>query len=631
MKFARAVRNMGLAAAVLILGAFAVERALAQSPEQTQAAEPVFSYEPKLTLEDKNEQLERAVTSSSLLFDYVGEPLDAVAVLFSRAREDRRRIARALNALGYFGPRVTITIAGGGIDDIAAEDALAANPPTGKIPVEIAVAPGALFTFGNVSIVPAPGISAEPLNELPPGAAGLFAGAPALSSEVAAANEKIAAALREQGYPLAGVVGREAVADHQTSALDVTFRVDPGAKAAFGAVSIKGAETVEPDFLIGLAPFAPGDPYKAKTLEDYRLEVERLAMFNAVAIEEPASLDPDGRLPVAVVVDERPLRVVGLSASWSTLEGAALGGYWGHRNLWGRAEQLRIDAHSSRLLMNGIEDYEYALTATLTVPAFPDKRDDFILLAGAKRERPDAFERDAALIDARVRRRFSTVMRGEAGLAFVQSRETDALGTRDRTTLQLPVTLAYDDRDNILDPTTGYRANAGIQPIINLTSGSGLAGRLEAAGATYWRLEDDGETILAARLGIGATLAGDTTDLPVDLRFFAGGGGSVRGYEYQALSPRNAINQLVGGRSLAEGSVELRSWLWDDIGLAAFVDAGSASSATFPDLEDVGVGVGVGARYRTPVGPIRLDVAVPLDPPPGDAEFGVYVALGQAF
>lgn len=629
----RAVRKMGMAAAVLVLGALTAGpvRAEPAAEPQAPAVESTFAYEPKLALEGGNEQLERAVQSSSLLFAYVAEPLDAVAVLFSRAREDRGRIARALNALGYFGPRVTITIAGGGIDDIAAEDAIAAKAPAGKIPVEIAVAPGPLFAFGNVSVVAAAGASSEPLNNLPPNVAGLVPGAPARSAEVAAANEKIVAALREQGYPLAAVVGRQAVADHQTSTLDTTFRVDPGAKAAFGPLSIKGAETVEPDFLVGLAPFAPGDPFKAKTLDDYRSEIERLAVFNAVAIEEASSLDAEGRLPLTVVVDERPLRVVGVSASWSTLEGAAIGGYWGHRNLWGRAEQLRIDAQSSRLLMNGVEDYEYALTAALTLPAYPTNSDDLVFTAGAKRERPDAFERDAALVEARIRRRFSPVMRGEIGLAFIQSRETDALGARNRTTVQLPVTFAYDDRDNILDPTMGYRANVGLRPIVNLAGGSGLAARLDLAGASYWRLEDDGETILAARLGFGATIAADTTDLPVDLRFFAGGGGSVRGYEYQALSPRNAVNQIVGGRSLAEGSVELRSWLWDDIGIAAFVDAGSASSANFPDFEDVGVGVGVGARYRTPVGPIRFDLAVPLDPPPGDAEFGAYVALGQAF
>lgn len=640
-EFVRAVRKVGIAAAVLWAGVMGAQPALTQPAEPNREAPPasvaperpeqVFSYTPTLTVEGGDEQLEAVARSSSLLFTYIAEPLDSVGVLFTRARADRQRIGRALNALGYFGPRVTVTIAGNGIDDIAVEDALAAKPPEGKIPVEVTVVPGPLFTFGVIAVSATPGASPAPLTELPEDTTGLIKGGPARSAEVAAANERLVQALREQGYALATVVGREAVADHLTSTLDVTFRVDPGMKAAFGPVAVKGTEHMDPAFLQGLATFAPGDPFKAATLVDYRAELDRLLVFNSVAIEEAKSLDPEGRLPITVAVSERPLRVVGVSASWSTLEGAALGGYWVHRNLWGEAEQLRIEATSSRLLMNAVNDYEYGLSATLTKPAFPTKRDDLILTAAAKRERPDAYDRDAALLDARIRRRFSKTLRGEMGLSFIQSRETDALGTRDRTTIQIPVAANYDERDNILDPTRGLRLAVGFQPIINVTRGSGVAARMDAAGATYWRLADDGETILAARLGLGATLAGDTTDLPVDLRFFAGGGGSVRGYEYQALSPRNAVNQIVGGRSLAEGSVELRSWLWDDIGVAAFVDAGSASSANFPDLEDVGVGVGVGARYRTPVGPVRLDVAIPLDPPPGDSDWGVYVALGQAF
>jgi translocation and assembly module TamA len=144
-------------------------------------------------------------------------------------------------------------------------------------------------------------------------------------------------------------------------------------------------------------------------------------------------------------------------------------------------------------------------------------------------------------------------------------------------------------------------------------------------------LGDDADYILAARVLVGGSIAESIEDLPVDLRYFAGGGSSVRGYEYQALSPRNAVNQIIGGRSAVEGSLEMRTWLWGDFGAAAFVDAGSASSSNFPDFDDIGVGVGVGVRYRTPVGPVRVDFAVPLDPPAGDSEFGIYVALGQAF
>jgi translocation and assembly module TamA len=655
--FVRAVRSVSIAVAVFALGGVAAQFAFAQSdtaepepekPATTEEKPPeappgpaperpeiIYTYEPTLKLDvpddDEKEQIESAVRSASLLFTFVEEPLDSAGVLFTRARTDRQRIGRALNALGYFAPRVAITVGGAGIDDMATEDAFAENPPTGKIAVEVAVMPGPLFTFGKAAVITVPGASTEPLSRLPENASGLIEGQPARSSEVAAANARLVTLLREEGYPLATVVGREAVADHQTSKLEVTFRIDPGAKAQFGTVSIKGNETVDTDFLAGLVTFEPGDQFKAATLNDYKAELERLLVFNSVAMEEAKSLDPEGRLPITVVVNERKLHVVGVSASYSTLEGAALGGYWQHRNLWGRAEQLRIDATSSRLGMNGADDYEYGLSAALTLPAFADKRDDLVLTLAAKRERPDAFERDAVLFDARVRRRFDKIVRGEAGITIVQSRETDALGTRDRSTIQLPVALAYDGRDNILDATKGLRASVGVQPIINLTRGSGIASRFDAAGAAYWRLDEDGQTVLASRALIGASIADDITDLPVDLRYFAGGGGSVRGYEYQALSPRNAVNQIIGGRSVAEGAVELRSWLWDDIGVAAFVDAGSASSANFPDFEDIGVGVGIGARYRTPVGPIRLDIAVPLDPPPGDSDFGIYVALGQAF
>jgi translocation and assembly module TamA len=437
--------------------------------------------------------------------------------------------------------------------------------------------------------------------------------------------------LRERGHALAQVVGREAIADHATAKLELTFRVDPGPAAKFGPVAIAGAANVEPEFVGELAPFEPGEPFSESRLADYKSELERLGVFGSVAIEETKALDPQGRLPMTVVVTERPLHVVGLSASWSTLEGVALGTYWVHRNLWGRAEQLRLDAQSSRLLMNGAEDYEYAFSAALTKPAYPTRRDDLILTAAVKRERPDAFERDAALLDARIRRRFDKSLRGEIGIGFTQSHETDALGTRDRSTIQIPLAVAYDTRDVPLDPTRGLRLGAGIQPIVNLTRGSGIATRMDAAGSTYWRLDEAAETILAVRAALGASLAGDLADLPVDLRFFAGGGGSVRGYEYQALSPRNAVNQIIGGRSLAEGSLELRSWMWGDIGAAVFVDAGSASSSNLPDFEGFGVGIGAGLRYRTPVGPIRLDIALPLDAPPGDADIGAYVALGQAF
>lgn len=639
---ARAARTFAVALAV---GA-AVYPAWTQTPEEEAAesvesvpavperpadvAIPTFTYEPRLSIDGGDDALAEAVKSTSLLFSYVKEPLDSVSVLFARARADEQRIVRALNALGYFGARVDITIAGGRADDIRVEDALVLDPPD-KITVDVAVRLGQQFTFGRMTVVPAPGSSAEVLAVLGANPTRLVEGAPARSVDVVAADVRIVLALREAGYPFAAVVGREAIADHATSKLEVTFKIDPGAPAAFGDVLVKGTADMDPVFLAELATFEPGDRFKASTLTDYRSELERLLVFDAVTIEEGRSLDAQGRLPVTVIVNERPQHVVGVSASWSTLEGAALGGYWGHRNLWGRAEQLRLEAQSSRLFSNGVKDYEYALTATLTKPAFPEKRDDLIMQLGAKRERPDAYERDAVYVDARVRRRFDRMLSGEAGINISQAHERDNIGERDRTAIVLPIGLVYDTRDNILDPTRGIRTSAGLQPVINLNRGSGFALRADGVVSTYYALSEDRTTVIAGRVAVGMSSAAELTDLPVDMRFYAGGGGSVRGYEYQALSPRNAVNQLIGGLSKIEGSVELRSWVWDDIGLAAFVDAGSAFSSNFPDFDDIGVGVGVGARYRTPVGPVRLDIAIPLDPPLDDSNFGIYVALGQAF
>lgn len=625
---ARAARWIAAAACVTAAGAAATYADDAPPPPAT-TDQAAYAYAPALSIDGGNEQLEAAVKSASLLFTFANEPVDSVGVLFTRAKADRQRIVRALNALGHFAPSVQIEVAGGPIDDPAREDALTDQPPAAKIDVKVAVSPGPLFVFAAPTIAPAAGSAAEPLATLPADITGLNPGDPARSALVVAANERIVAHLREEGYPFATVVGREAVADHNTATLEVTFRVAAGPKALFGTVAVKGNEQADAEFVKSLAPFAPGDPYKAAILEDYKDELERLAIFGSVAAEEEKGLDADGRLPITVAVTERPLHAVGISASWSTLEGAAVGGYWLHRNLWGHAEQLRIEAQTARLLSNGADDYEYGLSAALTFPATPTRRDDLILTAAAKRERPDAFDRDAVFSELRIRRRFDKTLRAEAALRFSQSRETDALGTRDRTTVELPLSLAYDTRDNILDPTVGLRASAGLLPIANITRGAGLTARFDAAASTYYALDDD--TVLAGRLAFGVSAASEVTDLPVDLRFFAGGGGSVRGYEYQALSPRDAINQVVGGRSLIEGSVELRSWLWDDIGLAAFVDAGAASDDNVPDFADIGVGIGLGVRYRTPVGPIRLDLALPLDPPAGDAEYGVYVALGQAF
>lgn len=592
------------------------------------AGEGLLTYKTTVTSDFDNDESRAAVAAASLLQALNDEPMDSIGALFERARKDTDRIRRALNALGYFAAQVTVTVEGISKDDTDAQDQLSAAPPARAIAVDIRITRGPLFRLGKVTLDGAP---PDAQVDLSPRKLGIEPGAAARSGDIMAANARIVGVLRQAGYPFAAVSKRNATADHANATLDVSITVSPGRKAFMGPVAVSGTDKVSPGLVAGLAPFTGGEPFKASLLRDYREEIERLNVFDAITLAEGNALDGDGRLPLSINVHERPRHLLGVSASWSTFDGAALAAYWEHRNLFGEAERLRIEATSSRLLMNATYDYEYALGGTLTIPAWPASRDDVTVKLGALRERPDAFSRDAVEFSAGWKRRFDRTISVEAGIAFANAREEDAFGKRDRTTVSLPLGVVYDTRNDPLEPVTGLRASAELRPIASLNGAGDLAARVLAQTSAYARLDDDATTVLAGRLAAGFTLASNVVDLPTDIRFFSGGGGSVRGYPYQHLSPRNASDQITGGRSLLEGSVELRHWIWDDIGIAVFADAGGAFASNFADFNDVGAGVGVGVRYRTAVGPVRLDAAIPLDPRGADSSFAVYVGLGQAF
>ena len=621
---------------VLILAclALAMTHGIARAgdePAQDEAPVPDLSYSPEFAIEDETEELREAATQASRLASLGDETIDTVGVLFVRARDDELRIRRALNALGYFAARVVVAIEGQSPRDTDAEDRVAAMPSGKKLQVTIAITPGPRFRLGDIAIRPITGAEASLPPTLTPVAIGLRPGAPARSSDIVTAQARGIDILREAGYPLASVTRRNATADHATATLDVDLEFDPGPAATFGPVSIVGTQRMNAAFVTGLAPFRTGDEFRTNLLKDFKESMERLGVFDAVRIDEAKELDANGHLPLAVNVSERPLRAIGIEATWSTLEGAALSSYWEHRNLFGEAERLRIEASTSRLFVNSLQDYEFALQGSLTLPAWTDRRDDLSIRAGAKKERPDAYARDAIELGLGWTRRFDKTLAVEAGAELSAAREEDAFGTRNLTTLTLPTAILYDTRNDPLEPVRGLRASIELRPLVNLENPDQAAARLLAQGSAYLSLDSEARTVVATRLTTGLSLASGLADLPADLRFFAGGGGSVRGYAFQGLSPRDTADRIVGGASLAEASIEVRHWLFEDIGVALFADAGGAFASDVPDFSGMGAGAGIGARYRTPVGPVRLDIAIPLDPQASDPDFSVYVGLGQAF
>ncbi|HEV7415753.1 MAG TPA: BamA/TamA family outer membrane protein, partial [Tianweitania sediminis] len=195
----------------------------------------------------------------------------------------------------------------------------------------------------------------------------------------------------------------------------------------------------------------------------------------------------------------------------------------------------------------------------------------------------------------------------------------------------LPGTLTYDTRDNEADATEGFFVEAMVEPFFEFNYGNAVA-RATLEGRTYYGFGDDNRLVAAGRLKIGSLAGAPIEEVPPDRLFFAGGGGSVRGYEFRGIGVETFDGGLIGGRSLMEASVELRGRITETIGLVGFVDAGYVGAESFPSFdEDVKLGAGVGLRYLTGLGPIRADVAIPLNPGDDDPSFAFYFGIGQAF
>ena len=207
----------------------------------------------------------------------------------------------------------------------------------------------------------------------------------------------------------------------------------------------------------------------------------------------------------------------------------------------------------------------------------------------------------------------------------------DAFGNNEYLTASIPLEYVRDTRDDKLNATEGYRASLSVKPSYEI-NGQTFFSSFEGSASAYQSLDAANRFVLAGKLGLGSIIGGDSlSDIPATRRFFLGGGGTVRGYSYQEISPRDGNNELLGGRSYVNATVEARIGITDTIGIVPFIDAGTVSSSSAPDFSDIRAGAGIGLRYATPFGPIRLDFAVPLNPYPGGTSYGIYAGIGQSF
>lgn len=544
------------------------------------------------------------------------------------ALSERDRILGILYTRGLYGAIVQVQVAGTAVTDPAIRDAIEAAVRRGNVHATVTVMTGRVFTFGTVRVEttgngPAPVGQAE---------TGLVTGAVASSTDIIAAEDKLVVAMQRLGYPLATVGSRTVIANHANHTVEVVYPVTPGRQATFGRVIVEGTDKMRPEVVASRAPFREGEPYRPGPLDAYARDLRNLEVFASVRVAPGEQIAPDGTIPIVVRVTERKLHYLGASASWSSEDGAVISAFWGHRNLFGGGERLRFDAEVSRLFVNDPADLQYRIGFTFTKPGIWSYKNDLILASHFVRETPKAYTRTGVDNEITLLHHYNEQTDVSIGLAPSFSTIEDPFGKHYYGLVGVPLAANSDTTDNKLDPTKGYRFVGTFTPYGGEIGDTNTMLRTYASLSAYHAFDANARFILAGKVEVGSIVGPSLESTPANLRFYAGGGGSIRGYAFQAASPRTVYNQITGGRSLFTTQLELRAKVTETIGVVPFVDFGSAYKESYPDFsEPLKVGVGAGLRYYTAIGPIRFDFAVPLQKEHGDDNWAAYLSLGQAF
>lgn len=589
--------------------------------EEQQVLDPV-TFAVTLNAPGADTKLEQSLTNSSLLAAEPEKPASGDLGLLIRARDDRERLVAALYENARYGGTVKITVAGQDIDSLPPNPTFDRSAP---VPVVIDVTPGPVFTLGNVRLEG--DVAGRDLEQY-----GLVTGGDAGSLAIIKAGNKLVDDLKAEGRPLAELTTRQAVANHANNSVDLTMAAEGGPVAPLGDVTIKGPRTVDADFIRRYSRLNGGEAYSPEKLRKAADRLRKLSVFSSVTIKEASVLAPNGTIPLTIEVSEGKHRYLGVGAQYSTTEGIGLQGYWGHRNLFGRAESLRIEGAVSRLgEASNAKDMDYSAGIIFTKPGVITPETTFTASLKAKTEHPDSYDARSVTGYAGFAYEFNDYDTASAGFEVEWTDTDDAFGTNQYLTTSVPLEFVRDMRDDKLNPTEGFRAAVSAKPSFEALNGT-IFSTFEGSTTGYKGLGSDDQVVLAGKIAGGVLIgASSLEDVPATRRFYAGGGGSVRGYSYQEISPYNDAGEATGGRSYIVSSVEARIKVTETIGLVPFVDAGVVSSDFAPDFSDFRAGAGLGLRYATPFGPLRLDVAMPLKKYEGGSSFGIYAGIGQSF
>jgi translocation and assembly module TamA len=570
------------------------------------------------------EDLTDRLRAASLLLQETEEPRTAQD-LMAAARADYGRLVAALYDAGHFSPVVRIQVDGREAARIPPFGA-----PTSVSQINISVDPGPAFRLGTAEVGPLASATDLP-EEFRPGG---DASTSVLRDTATAAVQ----AWREIGYATATVGGQQITARNGDAILDVSVRIVPGQIVQFGSLVPEGQERMREERILAIAGLPEGQTFSPETLARVEARLQDTGVFSAIALQE-GEVGPDGTMDITATILESEPRRFGFGAELSTDDGASVSAYWLHRNLFGGAERLRIGGEISGIGSEGIpEDGEdgidtAGLDASLNLrfsrPATFTPDTTAYAEIGAEYLDEPAFTLSTIGAEAGVEHRFSRTLTGSLGLGLNYYDIDDQFGDRQVTLLTVPASLTWDRREDPLDARELFYVQTDLTPFVSDQGSSGA--RAYVDGRVYLGFGEERAGRIAVRAQLGSVFGGDITEIPPNFLFFSGGAGSVRGQDFQSLGAlQNGLE--AGGRSFAGLSTEYRQDIGDtNFGLVAFADAGLIGTDAAGGDTDWHAGAGLGVRYATPFGPIRVDLATPVRGDGVGEDLYIYIGIGHSF
>jgi translocation and assembly module TamA len=559
--------------------------------------------------------------------------------LIARARSDQSRLKSALESFGYYQSRVVVTIDGTALDDPRLGDRLGALPKGTPARVAVGFDLGPLYHVRHIAIE-------GTLSAADRSAFSLAEGDPAVAAALIDAGARLQTRLQEQGFAFAQVDAPVGYEDATDPVLDVSFHVTTGPRAVIGEIRFVGLRRMHEKFLRARLLVHSGEKYSPAAIERARKDLSTLGVFAAITVQVGAAVDATGGVPITFDCRERARHAVTFSSAYSSDLGGNVTTSWTDRDVFGGAQQLTVSGSVIDIGGSATTGLGYNTSIKYLTPDFGVRDQSLQLAVGAIQQSLQAYDQTAVTSGATLTRKLSNHWNASAGVSASDERIVQEGMTHDYTLIGLPLSVSYDSTDlasPLDDPRRGMRDSLSVTPTRSIGHPDATFIISQLKLADYIDLHplidtDPGRSVLALRALAGLAQGAGEFSLPPDQRFYGGGSGTIRGYRYQAvgpqfpITPQFPISTPIGGTAIIAGSVEFRQRIGANWGAAVFVDGGQVSSTLQPLPDVFRIGIGAGIRYYTPIGPIRLDVAVPTKRySTDDDSFELYIGLGQAF